>query len=582
MKASDYISEYIHRAGISCVFEMAGGMIAHLLDSLSKQENIKIVSCHHEQAAGFAAEGFARIKGIPGVALATSGPGATNLITAIGSCFFDSVPTVFITGQVNTHEKKDKLAIRQLGFQETDIVSIVGPICKSAVSVDNAMDLPRALEKAFLLSCSGRQGPCLIDIPMNIQSDDIPDSLARKYFESQLVPSYQDSLVVPDIRLDKQISNLFAVLANARRPLLLMGGGCASAANRDYSRMIIEALRLPYVSSLMAVDLLEHGLPLTVGFIGSYGNRWANLALAEADVLVVVGSRLDIRQTGSDVESFVEGKTIFQVDIDESEFGVRVTPAFCIHASIREFAVALRSSCVQIHLADEWLMRIAGLKQAFPPLREYQCDDDEINPLSVLKQLSTMSTGKSVYVTDVGQHQMWAAQIINIGSHDRFLTSGGMGAMGFGLPASIGAALASDADRIILVSGDGSLQVNVQELQTVVRNRLNIKIIVFNNDSHGMVRQFQESYFQGNLQSTAVGYSAPSFTKLAEAYGIPSRLITDSASVNAGLEWMLASSGPCLIELTLSPGSKVYPKLAFGRKFGEMEPEVSPLGMEST
>jgi acetolactate synthase-1/2/3 large subunit len=582
LKVSDFVALYLNARGVTHVFELVGGMITHLLDSISKTNQVEIISCHHEQTAGFAAEGSARITGIPGVALATSGPGATNLLTAVGSCFFDSTPTVFITGQVNTHELKGERGMRQLGFQETDIVAMASPICKSAVQVLHAEELPSLLDSAFRLALDGRQGPCLVDIPMNVQSEEIDDSLANSWL-SLASDIDLDATNSGNNRLKQDLDLLLRAISHAERPLLLMGGGSAATPNREAAQQIADQLQIPVVLSLMAVDLLPVTHPNRVGFIGSYGNRWANKALGAADLLVVLGSRLDIRQTGSDLESFCDGKQIWQIDIDSEEIGSRIKPHHSLCCSIQQAALCLdghKSFPNSQHRA--WLEWIDELKLVYPAANEYSTDAGEINPINFLQSVSSIHLATCHYVTDVGQHQMWAAQSLRFKEKDRFLTSGGMGAMGFGLPAAIGCAIVDPEILTILISGDGSFQVNIQELETVRRNQLSLKIIIFNNQCHGMVRQFQESYFKGNLQSTVDGYSAPDFAKLSRAYGIPARRLACVEEVDENIHWLLRSKGPALLEVPLSMQSKVYPKLAFGRRFGEMEPEASPIAMEST
>ena len=591
MKASDFVARYLELRGVSHVFELVGGMITHLLDSISNSDKISIVSCHHEQSAAFAAEGHARIKGIPGIALATSGPGATNLLTAVGSCYFDSIPTVFITGQVNTYELKESRPIRQLGFQETDIVSMVKPICKSAVQVKSAADLPEVLEGAFRLALDGRQGPCLVDLPMNVQSEFIDDAIANNFMDTirqRIVQSCDEPLkswhhVGNSELLTQEFKSLLQAIQQAERPLLLMGGGCAAPQNRTAAHLIADLLAIPVVHSLMGVDVLSDDHPLRVGFIGSYGNRWANKALGVADLLIVLGSRLDIRQTGSDLPSFCDGKQIWQIDIDQAEMGVRVDSQHKLCCSIQATALHLSSlvdSAKIIH--SKWLDQIRALRLQFPSVNEYHVEPGEINPIDILQTLSEFTPTPCYYITDVGQHQMWAAQSLVFLPNDRFLTSGGMGAMGFGLPAAIGAAFSDREVMTVLISGDGSFQLNIQELETLKRNQLNIKIILFNNQCHGMVRQFQESYFDNNLQSTVQGYSAPDFIAVSRAYGLSASRLESQASAERKLKRLFSFQGPGLLEVPLSLKSKVYPKLAFGRRFGEMEPEAKPVAMEST
>lgn len=591
MKASDFVARYLELRGVSHVFELVGGMITHLLDSISNSGKISIISCHHEQSAAFAAEGNARISGIPGIAMATSGPGATNLLTAVGSCYFDSIPAVFITGQVNTHELKRSRPIRQLGFQETDIVSMVTPICKCAIQVERAADLPEVLDQAFRLALDGRQGPCLVDLPMNVQSELIDDVVAISFLNTirqqivqppdepfQFSPSDGNSKL-----LRQEFHLLLQAIQQAERPLLLMGGGCAVPQNRRAARQIADLLAIPVVHSLMGVDVLPGNHPLRVGFIGSYGNRWANKALGSSDLLIVLGSRLDIRQTGSDLPSFCDGKQIWQIDVDQSEMGVRVDSQHKLCCSIQATALHLSSLELPAKFSHpKWLEQIHALRVQFPAINEYVIEPGEINPIDVLQTLSKDTTSPCYYITDVGQHQMWAAQSLVFTQGDRFLTSGGMGAMGFGLPAAIGAAFTDRDLMTILISGDGSFQLNIQELETLKRNQLNLKIVLFNNHCHGMVRQFQESYFNENLQSTVEGYSCPDFVELAKAYGLPASRLNSQEALDSCLNWLLSLEGPGLLEVPLSLKSKVYPKLAFGRRFGEMEPEAKPIEMEST
>src|ERR1700682_3803251 len=289
MKASDYIARFLTAQGVPQVFEVVGGMITHLLDSMHVQGAPQVVSVHHEQSAAFAAEGFARMTGIPGVAMATSGPGATNLLTGIGSCYFDSTPSLFLTGQVNRSEQKRGRTIRQLGFQETDIVAIAAPITKAAIRVEEAHEIPEILGRAVATALSGRPGPVLVDIPMDVQRGDIP---------SERVDAVRPS--TPAEPPEDLVAESLSALRRAERPLILAGGGIRSGRVAGLLRILLEDVQVPVVHSLMAVDVLPYAHPLRVGLIGSYGNRWANHAIARSDVLLVLGSRLDIRQTGAD------------------------------------------------------------------------------------------------------------------------------------------------------------------------------------------------------------------------------------------------------------------------------------------
>ena len=587
MKSSIFLAKYLEYKGVTHVFELIGGMITHIVDAIDSKTNIKIISCHHEQCSGFAAEGYARVSGIPGIALATSGPGATNLITAIGSCYFDSVPTIFITGQVNTFELKGNKNTRQLGFQETDITSIVKPLCKYVVQIKDSKDLPEVLENAFDIALEGRQGPCLIDIPMNIQSEVVDDELINASLKTKKVSSsfekfnYYEKRFIEDYEL--KLNLLQKDLAYSNKPLILAGGGSSNFYNRNFSRDIIRRFKLPVVTSLLGIDILSYADPQRVGFIGSYGNRWANKILAESDLIITLGSRLDIKQTGSNIMSFSKNKKIWQIDLDANEIGLRINPTNSIISSLSFFEKKTRTYKFKLNKnVENWRERINKLKGQYVASKEYKTNHKEINPILFLERLSNHNTEPKIFVTDVGQHQMWAAQSLKLGIEDRFITSGGMGAMGFGLPAAIGSFFSSKDKEVLLITGDGSFQLNIQELETIKRNKIPLKIVLFNNNCHGMVRQFQESYFNGNLPSTVKGYSSPDFVKVANAYGIKAFDLSSFKSVNESIDFLFKTRDSVLLQVPISQKSKVYPKLAFGRKFGDMEPDIKPKEMEST
>jgi acetolactate synthase-1/2/3 large subunit len=572
-KGSDVIARFLDDQGVECVFELVGGMITHILDSIHLAGKIRIVSMHHEQGAAFAAEGHARATGIPGIAMATSGPGATNLLTGVASCYFDSTPAVFITGQVNRHEMKGDRAIRQMGFQETDIVALAGPITKAAWQVEAPEQLPVLLQRSFQLASSGRPGPVLLDVPMDIQRADVPWVDDRQPVKRMAGPAIAQSV----------LDDLIRALRSAERPLVLVGGGVRASRSTDQVRELLKVLGVPVVNSLMGVDVLPSSSDLRVGMIGSYGNRWANLAVGRADFLLVLGSRLDIRQTGSETEAFKADRVIFHVDCEPGEMNNRIKGCTTILADIREFAEALLplARARELPRRSAWIEEISALRAAWPDTQELP-GLDGINPNVLMHRLASVSRKAAAFVADVGQHQMWAAQSLQLLPDQRFITSGGLGSMGFGLPAAIGASLAMRGRPIVLVAGDGGFQTNIQELQTVARNQLPIKMLIVNNRSHGMVRQFQQSYFDSRYQSTVWGYSAPDFAAVASAYGIPSKGIEDDQDSEEALSWLLGSFGPALLDVKISPEANAYPKIAFGRPITEMEPFATPVAMEST
>lgn len=567
VKASALIADFLRRKEVPCVFEVVGGMIAHILDSLHAIQ-VPIVSMHHEQSAAFAADAVGRMTGKPGIAMATSGPGATNLLTGIGSCFFDSSPAIFITGQVNRHELKGDRPIRQVGFQETDIVSMAVPVTKAAWQVREPGDLLPSLERAYAIAMGGRPGPVLLDIPLDIQSGDIPFS----------PPSSEASS--PDTCMVPALDGLMGALAIAARPLILVGGGVRTAMAADALTRFAERTHIPVVHSLLGLDVLPSDHPLSVGMIGTYGNRWANLAIGRSDCIIVIGSRLDIRQTGADTASWKGERTIVHIDCDAGEINHRIRGCMPIVADIADILPHILNALPDNgDRYQSWRKEISELRTRWPDTSELK-DVRGINPNIFMHALSSQSGTAATYVTDVGLHQMWAAQSVERKQGQRFLTPGGMGAMGYALPAAIGVACVTRPHPVVVIAGDGGFQLNIQELQTVVRNRLPIKMIIMHNNAYGMVRQFQDSYFGGRYQSTVWGYSAPDFTRIASAYGIAARTVAQPDEVPDAVRWLWQDpKEPCLLQVMVDQSLNAYPKIAFGRPMTDMEPHVNPVGM---
>lgn len=565
IKVSDYIAAFLHSKSVPAVFELSGGMITHLLDSLNRHGGVPIVSTRHEQAAAFAADAVGRLTGIPGVAMATSGPGAINLLTGIGSCHFDSSPAVFITGQVNRNEQKGNRPIRQLGFQETDIVGMVGPITKAAWRITAAEQVPGMLAEAFRLATEGRPGPVILDIPMDVQ---------RTEFEP---PIEAGTPTQPVLEADPETREVWNALLASKRPLLLIGGGIRASQSTHIFKKLLESVPVPVVHSLMAVDVLPFESEHRVGMIGSYGNRWANKAVSLSDLIIVLGSRLDVRQTGSAIESFKGAKRIFHVDCESGELNNRITGCDVIRAELRQFLTAFSNDrplipTAFLELLCGWRRRIQEMRATWPDTNELR-EVKGINPNAFMHEFSNHAKSASAYCVDVGQHQMWAAQSLELGPEQRFLTSGGMGSMGFALPAAIGAACCSNGRPVVVIAGDGGFQCNIQELQTVAHHKLPIKMVVMNNHCHGMVRQFQESYFEKRYQSTYWGYSAPSFIDVAKAYGIGAAGVRTPEELNAALgKFWEDPLKPALLEVDLDTFANAYPKMLFNSPVDQMEP----------
>ncbi|MCW8886167.1 MAG: thiamine pyrophosphate-binding protein [Motiliproteus sp.] len=564
MKASDAITRYLEKIEVEYCFELIGGMITHLIDSLAHTPSINLVSMHHEQAAAFAAEGYARVRHNQklAVALGTSGPGATNLMTGIGSCWFDSIPCLFITGQVNTHEQRGARNIRQQGFQELDIVSAASGITKYSVAVEKVEDILPTLHKAVSLAMTGRPGPVLIDLPNDLQRMDIDDAEVDSWLAKPLDQSIDEMAAATFDQLQEQFSA-------ANKPLVCFGGGAIRSERFPEFVEYLKTINVPYVASLMGMERLpkcDHHL----GMIGSYGHRSANYAIQNCDFLLVVGSRLDVRQTGADTEDFARGAVVAQVDIDSGQLENRVAADLSIHASSESLYANMLQNKIPA-FSNAWISHLKHFCK--------QTDFDEyanlsLSPHKVLQLISELNHGEPChYVMDVGNNQMWGATCLNLSEGQTMHHSGGMGAMGFSLPAAIGVALGS-GERTISINGDGGLQINLQELDTVKRLNLDTKIIVFNNACLGMVKNFQDMYFEGNNQSTLVGYSVPDFVALGRAFGLESHRFSDFESIKNALPALMNKAGPMLLEFIVPDATDCRPRLSFGKKLDEQLPEL--------
>lgn len=568
MKLSDYVVGFLAGQGVRHVFEVIGGAIAHLLDSTYGRADIRCVSVRHEQAAAFAAEGVARYSGNLGVAMATSGPGATNLVTGIGSAYFDSAPCLYITGQVNTYEYKYDRPVRQIGFQETDIVSIVRPIVKYAAFVDDPLRIRYELEKAVHVARSGRPGPVLLDIPMNIQRAEVDPDALPPFLGS---PEHREGAENP-APSPGDVEETARHLLAAERPVLLAGGGVRLAGATGELALVADRSGAPVAVTLMGLDAIPHGHPSFCGMVGAYGNRFSNLAVANADFLLIMGTRLDTRITGTRPDTFGRGARIVHVDVDPNELGQKITTARCVRADAKAFLSALAEGLpVPAKEHGSWKARIDRWRRKYPTTPPSPTAGS-LDPNRFVRILSEGASDAAVVAVDVGQHQMWVAQSFSLKGTQRALISGGMGSMGFALPAAVGACLASGGRETIVVAGDGGFQMNIQELQTVVHHGLPLKMVVMNNRSLGMVRQFQETYFDGRLQSTVIGYSAPDFVRIAKAYGIPGAKVRTERGARAAVNRMFEAKGPSLLEVELGQQTQVNPKLLVNHPIEDMFP----------
>jgi len=556
---SDLIAAFFVENDVPAVFELSGGMIAFLTDAIARLAKTPIINMRHEQAAGFAAEGATRITGRSAVAMGTSGPGATNLITAIASSYFDSVPTIFITGQVNQKELKKSEIQRQNGFQELNIIHAVKEITKYAVIFDSNTDVLAELKKAWSIANSGRPGPVLLDIPIDVQQEIVAH---------QEMDTYGHISQLNEVVDDLSIRRLVTLIGESKRPIFLLGGGVRTSQMVELTRKVIQKWKIPVVYSLMAVDVVDSASPYRIGMIGSYGNRWANRAIARADLIIALGTRLDIRQTGADPVAFTKDKKIFRVDVDQSEISGRISADFSVETSLQIFLAEISKLDITFDYS-KWLTEIYAEKASFPQRLE-QSENIAFNPSDIMYWISSFSSKNMGYVVDVGQHQMWAAQSLVIESGQRFITSGGLGAMGFALPAAIGAAVAT-AGRWIVIAGDGCSQLSIAEFQTLLHYNLPITLCIINNGQHGMVAQFQETNLDGRYISTREGYSSPDFTKIANAFGIKSFRFHNLGELEKAKQFVSAwNSGPLVLEFMVSPEAKALPKMGVGTSIQDL------------
>ena len=555
MKVSDYIVEFLCKKGLTDVFGYPGGMVTHLMDSFAKyQDRIQAHVSYHEQAAAFEACAYAQASDRLGMAYATSGPGATNLITGICNAYFDSIPVLFITGQVNTFEAKGPYSLRQRGFQETDIVSMVQGVTKYAAYVEDARKIAYHLEKAYRLAMTDRKGPVLLDIPMNIQRSEIAEN------ELTHDDGGQQPCPAPDYL------PLLESLRKAKRPCMLLGAGIKRLPKADVLRFVSH-MGMPVLTSMIAVDILAHEQPLNYGFIGAYGSRTANFVAAKSDLILALGSRLDVRQVGGKRDLFAPNAKLIRVDMDKNELQYHVhDDELALHADAQTLMDMLTKMYVPARDAySDWLFVCQKIRQLLGSM-----DDGVYN--QYMRRISKFVPENAVITTDVGQNQVWAAQSFEVKHGQQMLFSGGHGAMGYSLPAAIGAHYATRGP-VISLNGDGGIQMNLQELAFIQREKLPIKIFVFNNHSLGMIRHFQEMYFEDRYVQTieGAGYATPDFEGIAKAYGI--RYLCYEKPQDVSDEFMRLE-GPVLVEVSLRQNTYVFPKLEFGKPNQDQEPLI--------
>lgn len=541
------IVHLLERQGISIVSGIPGGTVLPLYDALSQSTQIRHVLARHEQGAGFIAQGMARTQGKPAVCMACSGPGATNLVTAIADARLDSIPLICITGQVPSS------MIGTDAFQEVDTYGISIPITKHNYLVRDIAELPQVIADAFRIAQSGRPGPVWIDIPKDVQTAEI---------DIETFPEPGDRAPAPEFSA-QSVQDAAAMINAAKRPVLYLGGGAINAS--EQVREFAEKANLPTTMTLMALGMLPKAHPLSLGMLGMHGARSTNFILQESDLLIVLGARFDDRAIGK-TEQFCPNAKIIHVDIDRAELGKIKQPHVAIQGDVGEVLAQL---IPQTHATDnaEWRDLVAQLQQEFPSA--IPTEGDPLSHYGLINAVASCVDDSAIITTDVGQHQMWTAQAYPLNRPRQWLTSGGLGTMGFGLPAAVGAALANPDRKVICFSGDGSLMMNIQEMATAAENQLDVKIILMNNEALGLVHQQQSLFYkQGVFAATYPG--TINFMQIAAGFGLHTCDLNAAEDAQAALQEAISRPGPALIHVRIDPEQKVYPMVPPGAANTEM------------
>jgi acetolactate synthase I/II/III large subunit len=556
MRAVDAIMECLKAEGVEHVFGIPGGANLPTYDALY-DAGIRHVQCRHEQGAGHAAEGYAKASGKVGVALATSGPGATNLVTCIADAVMDSVPTVFLTGQVRTE------LIGTDGFQEADISGITMPVVKHSILIQDPRDIPRAIHEAFHIARTGRPGPVLVDVPQDLSRADIP----YEPVSGVHLPGYQPTTEGNT----KQIRLAAKALANARRPVMYGGGGVVNANAAKEFGELCQSDGFPVTCTLMGLGAFPADEETWIGMLGMHGTRAANYAMDEADLIVAIGARFDDRVTGK-LSEFAPRAKFIHIDIDPAEISKNVPAHIPIVGDAKQILPKLtaeyRALGAERSRLEAWWQRIRGWLEKHP-LRYDDSEDSEIKPQYMVQAIYEATNGQAILTSDVGQHQMWAAQYYGFTRPRQWINSGGLGTMGFGLPSAMGAKVAQPEQDVVCLAGDGSLIMTVQELATCVTEQIPVKVFLMNNGYLGMVRQWQELFWDRRYSQVEMGPS-PDWVKLADAFGALGMRVTDKEDLVEAFKTALAEDGPVLVDVHVTKEENCYPMIPAGQAARDM------------
>ena len=561
MSGAQAVVASLEAEGVDTVFGYPGGQAIKIYDALYDSDQINHVLARHEQGAVHEADGYARATGRVGVALVTSGPGATNTVTGIATAYMDSVPLVVITGQV------PRGVIGTDSFQESDIVGITMPVVKHSFLLQSTDELTRTFREAFHIASTGRPGPVLIDVPSDLASEEMlfvyPDSVSIPSYK----PTYKGNA--------KQIRAAMKAIMEAKRPVLYVGGGVISSGATDEVVELADYMQIPVVTTLMGKGAFPASNPLDLGPVGMHGAKYSNLAMTESDLIVAIGARFSDRVTGK-VSEFAPAARVIHIDIDPAEIGKIRDAEIPIVGDAKGVVSALVSNLKKAEAKPQtaqWLEKLQAWQERFPFYHPHVVEGEEagtIVPELVMTSLSEqLDPEKSIVVTEVGQHQMWASQFIDREVPRSFLSSGGLGTMGFGFPAAIGAAIGEPEKTVVCVAGDGSFQMNSQEMATASINRVPVKVLIMDNRCLGMVHQWQKLFYHERYSSTLLD-ACPDFVKLADAYGWRARRVEDPAEVDDAIAEMLSSVDPYLLDVVISRDQNVYPMVAPGKALDDV------------
>lgn len=566
IKVSDYIIQRLHKVhGINHIFMISGGGAMHLDDSIGKCKGLNYICNHHEQACAIAAEGYARISGKLAAVNVTTGPGGTNTLTGVFGQWTDSVPVIYISGQVKeetTINAYPELKLRQLGDQEVNIVEIVKPITKFAVSITDPLDVKKLLDKAVYIATHGRPGPVWLDVPMNVQGAMIEEDKLNDY------NSKEDETVTDVKKIQSQVGELVEMLKTAERPVFLAGNGIRIAGAQDLFLEIILKLGIPVVSSFNGCDLITTNNPLYIGRVGTIGDRAGNFALQNSDLLLCVGTRNNIRQISYNWQSFARNAKKVVVDIDSAELKKpTLIPDLAINSDAKYFLEVLKSQLAQSNLSNRnfWNNWCLERKKKYPVvLPEYEKNNELVQPYYFAKVLTECMQEGDIAVTGNATVSICMFQAAIVKKNQRLLWNSGCASMGYDLSASIGACISTNCRPVICLAGDGSLQFNLQELQTVLHYKLPIKIFYFNNNGYTSIQQTQDSHFEGRRVASGPdsGVSFPDIIKIAKAYGLPVEVLDSHQGMREKIQRVLNTDGPIMCEVKLTPDYKFSPKLS--------------------